>query len=589
MARDNSVGRGIWDYLRDLFHVVIYRPIRYGTLALGEHSIPGIAWAVTVLYAITVASILLANPLRAASPLDSVINDTGNIVVPAFLIPAVLCLIALSFALLLAGSQRSPWWRRILYLIVVGGSLTSTAAICTGFGGPGLLAWAAWGMLALTLLYVVVMWTGRTPPGLDVLVLVLLCAGIFLVSYRSLVTLAFTTQDSPELITTALTLGYLGSLALPVAFLAGMSATAFGVSILSWGGEEAVSRAGAIVGGVILGVLLLWQWNSFLQGFGSGVLEFIGSLLAALLVLILCALAWWACTRNAVQRDSSPLAVTAASLTVAVPVAYAISAPAIIGAVLGQAGVAFASLLPGPIYEALSGMLTLAGSSVFVTLTRALTVAGLAVGAAVLVRRGRAMIAAVAAVSAVVLGTFFWLGRVLGGILWTPSTIGDIGILAATLLVILWAFQRSLDRRRLSFLVLLALLSALVRQADFFAVPVGFIIGASSVALLIVGLIWGFLIDGGEVHEDAPGFPRDRRLLVLLGTFLFSVTIVAWAVIGKDVGTVRVLAGTTTLAVQTLGTAMIIALVLEAGFALWRIRRAPEIPVAAAAEGTTFP
>jgi hypothetical protein len=148
--------------------------------------------------------------------------------------------------------------------------------------------------------------------------------------------------------------------------------------------------------------------------------------------------------------------------------------------------------------------------------------------------------------------------------MWTPSALGNVGVVCATVLSLVWTFTRRWDRSRATFILVLALMSALIRQADFFAVPLGFLIGASAAALLIVGLVWGFLVDGGDAHADTPGFPRDRRLLALLGTFLFAITVVAWAVIGKDVGMTAALAATSRLALVTLGSALVIAVVLAA-------------------------
>ena len=135
-APDESVPRWIARFVSDLWRITIFQPVRYGTLDLGVHSrgVAGIAWAVVLLYTLTIASIIFAGPLRSSSPLLSSIGATSAAVVPTFLLPAALCLLAVAFGLLLAGSQRAPWWRRILYLIVIGAVLATVAAVGSGLG-----------------------------------------------------------------------------------------------------------------------------------------------------------------------------------------------------------------------------------------------------------------------------------------------------------------------------------------------------------------------------------------------------------------------------------------------------------------------
>jgi hypothetical protein len=207
------------------------------------------------------------------------------------------------------------------------------------------------------------------------------------------------------------------------------------------------------------------------------------------------------------------------------------------------------------------------------TATRVLVIAGLAVGAALLVRRGSVLLGAIAGVDAVVLATYFWVPSAISDWMWTPPSIGNVGLVVATVLAVAWTIRRTWDGARMSFLLVLALLSSLVRQADFFALPVGFLIGASAVAVLVIGLVWGFLTDGGGAHQDTPGFPRDRRLLTVLGEFLFATTVVAWAVIGKDVGMAATLSSASAQAVLTLGSALIISVLLASASPWMRVRR----------------
>jgi hypothetical protein len=558
---------GMRGFIADVWRMVIFRPVRFGTLDLSAHSrsVAGIAVGVAVLYGITVASILLANPLRSASSLKTSVNSGGFITVPSLLVPAVLCLLGVAFGLLLAGSQRSPWWRRILYLVVVWGALVSISGIAAGVGSSRALSITGAVLSAAILLYCGAMWAGRTRAAWDAVILVMLASGIMLAAHRSIILQDLIGAQSGELITVSLLLAEVSALALPIAYLSGVNAAAFGVSIIGWSGADIGRRAAGWVGAAVVAVVLVWQWQSLAreviedaQAIGFLLRESLG----AAVLFAMGALVWRLVHLGRRERVKSSVDVAAASVVLALPVAYGITSPAFIAALLGSLGASLGTLLPDQVMSPVNFLLGVVGTSAFVTTTRVLVVVGLVLGAVVLVRRATPLLGAIAAVDALVLATFFWGPLVVPDWMWTPSSVGNVGLLTATVLVVVWSARRSWDRSRLSFVLVLALLSALVRQADFFAVPVGFMIGASAVAVLIVGLVWGFLTDGGDVHEDAPGFPRDRRLITLLGEFLFAITVVAWAVIGKDVGTSASLSGVSTQALLTLGTALIISVVL---------------------------
>ncbi len=560
--------RAVRTFLADLWRIVIFQPVREGTLSLKGHSrgVAGIVLGVTALYVLTVASILFANPIRSASSLRTSVNATGFVAVPSLLLPAVLCLLGIAFGLLLAGSQQAPWWRRILYLAVVWGALISVVGICVGLGASRSLAITSVVLAFVVLAYCIVMWFGRTAPAWDAVVLVVLTSGILLAAYRSLVLQALLGTESGELITVSFILTQVASLALPGAFLSGVNATAFGVSIVSWSGDDIGRRAVWWFVGAIVVFVLGWQWISFGMGVGSG-LDAVGSLaregVAAFVLLSACTLVWLSVRRRrASSEDSSPVDVAAACVGVAIPVAYGVTSSAFIAALLSALVASLNTVVPEQVIAQISALLDLVASNAFITTTRVLVVAGLAVATLVLLRRGSHLIAAIAGVNALVVATTFWGGQIAPDWPWTPSSLGNIGLIYATFLGLWWTARRSWDRDRAAFILVLCLLSALVRQADFFAVPLGFVIGASAAALLIVGLIWGFLTEGGEAHEDSPRYPKDRQMLVLLGSFLFAITVVGWAVIGKDVGTSLLLSAAATQGLQMLGSAMIVVVVL---------------------------
>lgn len=573
-----SVAKAVWHFISDLLRIVIFQPVRYGTLALGSHSagVAGITWAVTLLYGLTVASILMANPLRSVSPIQAQIDATSNLVVPAFLIPAVLCLLGISFGLLLAGSQRAPWWRRVLYLVVVGAILGSVAAIGAALGQGGALSWATVAVLLVAIAYVVLMWLRRTRPAIDAIVLVSLSSLTLLLTYRSLVLQSVLGSGGEQTVTAAsLILQQVATLALPVAFLSGINAAALGISVVAWGGEELGRRAAMWVSLLVAGIALGLQWVFIARDAimdSSAVPGRVTRVVAAVVIIAVCWIMWRLCRGRGGARDVSPVRVSSSGVAVAVPVSYGVTAAAFIGALVGAVVIALQLVASPEAAKPLMGLLDLTGSTAFSSAVRVAAIVGLLLGAVVLVRRGERLLAEVAAVYAVILGSVY-ITVIPPEWFWTPSAVGDVGLIAATGCAIAWTARGSWHRGRAAFILTLAFLSALVRQADFFAVPLGFLIGASATALLIVGLVWGFLTDGGEAHENAPRYPGDRQLLVLLGTFLFGAAIVAWAVLGKVVATTLLLSEVSALALQTLGTALIIVVIFEASGLAFRGRQ----------------
>jgi hypothetical protein len=90
------------------------------------------------------------------------------------------------------------------------------------------------------------------------------------------------------------------------------------------------------------------------------------------------------------------------------------------------------------------------------------------------------------------------------------------------------------------------------------------------VGLLVFGLAWSFVTGGGASHEDSRWLTADRRMLIFVGEALYALAITAWAVIGRQAEAVATLASFATLAVLTLGTAMVLA----SAFALAPLARA---------------
>ena len=557
-------------------------PVRRGTLYLRDHpaSIAGITWGVAVVYAVVLLGIVFARPLRASTPFEVVVGtEGGNAIVPDFLVPAILVLLAISFALVLAGSQRCRLWLRALMFVVVVGLLTGFVVGALGEGSDLLAGGLAIGGLVLVAAWCVVVWTGRTRAQVDAFVFLVLCGATLLSAYAAqLGREASGGGDALVLANLLVLLTYLGVLATPIAFLAGLDAVALGTSVIGEAGER-LGRTGAPwVAAVVAAAVIAWQafaiapdrWADLT---GDGAASLGRHLVIAIAIIAACVLAWWLCHRVAGRADDRADAARVADDAglVGEPVSYGLTAPLVLTSLVGVALYAGGPRWPEEVFNGLSDALDwLARGGVFAA-ARLIVVVALLAFAAVMARRRRSLVASVAAIDAIVIAAFYGLPEISPEWSMTTDALGDVGLVLAVVLLAWWAATRSLDRPRMALVLALALLSALIRQADFFSLPFGFLIGASTLALLLVGLVWGFLTDGGSAHDDLPHYPRDRRLLLMLGRSLFGLSIVAWAVIGKEVQVSASLGDVTAQSVMTLGTALIITTVIAAAAAVnWR-------------------
>ncbi len=560
----------MWDFVGAMVMNVLVTPVRSGTLALRTHpaSIVGITWVVTAIVGILIVTIMAANPLREMSDFIAVVDSAGNSVVPAFLVPAMLLLLALSSALVLAGSQRLRLSLRIAILVAVTAILANLIASSMTVNSEGSGAWIPWVALATIAGYSFAIWTQRTNAAIDFLVLLVLALIVAVSAYRGFIAGTEVIETRFDLITTSTLLVTLTSLALPIAFTSGLSATQLGVSIATQATEFVSRRVSARVASLILVVAIVWQVMAItpglMQRWGElGLARSLGAVMGALLVIGLAVLCWRFAHRAggvSTEPDAATIAVA-----VAVPIAYTIMAPVLISNVLALIGATVALGRSAEMQSTVVVLVEATGSDTAIVLARMAVVVGLCVTALITRRRGQVRLTAVLLIDALMITLIVFLrGPMLAlGLDWSVAELGNIGLLIGIVTLMVWGARRALSPHRLTILFTIVLLSALLRQADYFAVPVGFLIGASAMALLIVGLVWGFLTDGGATHEDTARSPRDGKLLLFLGTFLFGIAIVAWAAIGKQVYLAAQLSSTTAFAVATIGSAYVLITILD--------------------------
>lgn len=564
--------RTLWDLIWSLVRNVLVIPVSTGTLNLRSQPpmIAGITWVVAAIIGVLIAGIIAANPLRELTDFIAVVDETGNSVVPAFMIPLMLFLLAIAIALVLAGSQRLRLWLRVMLLIACSAILAFLVSSSITVQASGAAVVIPWTALGLIIGYSFVIWTGRTNAAIDVGILLILVTIVTLFSYRSFVAGIAVIETRFDLVTTTTLLVTLVSLAMPLAFVSGINATRLGVSIAEQAGAFIGRRVPVLVASIILVGVIIWQVVAIMPNLlnrwsALGPVDSLGAFAGGVLIILACIALWQiahyrADRRELVEEDTSQIAAD-----VTLPIAYTLLAPILLSNLAALTGVTVALGRSEQAQAFVLALVDALASNTAILIARVVLLIGLVFFAVRMMRRGRPRTAAVLLIDA------FFIALIIYGpglttalrLNWSVVDLGNIGLVIGVVLFTMWAVRRSLTPDRLVVLYSIVLLSALIRQADYFALPIGFLIGASAIALLIVGLIWGFLTDGGAAHEDTPYYPRQGKILLFLGNFLFGIAIVAWAAIAKQVALAAQLADTTALAVASVGSAYVIINVLD--------------------------
>ncbi|WP_152364781.1 hypothetical protein [Microlunatus speluncae] len=158
----------------------------------------------------------------------------------------------------------------------------------------------------------------------------------------------------------------------------------------------------------------------------------------------------------------------------------------------------------------------------------AVTVAAGLVITAVAVRRRRRGLAELAIVA-----TLLCLVRLLT-LLEVPFVAVSLDDLAAVVVVVTvvatigWAVRRRLTPVRQEAVALALVLGLAVALRELVADPLGWLLGSTGGALMIIGLVWGLLTGGAEANQDSPRFPRPARALALVGYFTIAMVITAF-------------------------------------------------------------
>lgn len=552
--------------IRGTLRSALAEPVRSGTFDLRRHSAgaAGVAFAAAGLFTLLLAAIILATPLRSLGPLTGVDSGAGGgaITLPGALIPLTLALIGCCLALIVTGALRGhiaiASGAVIMAALVLAVILASAGGV-DPVSGPPLAGYAVIvGLIVVAAL--LRRWRGSVLRDLVALLIPTMLA--LVLAERAFRAGAAISGVRVDVVAVAVVLTFLATLAIPVALNSGLAAVDVGVGLVIGVLTGLLARTpraltGLIGTTIVLGVLL---WNLREPWPASRLLTVAcGGVSVALVALV------WSLTRARSAAD--PTAVREATGGIGLPASYLLAAPVIIGGALGMAGVVLSATgTPGaaalvPVRDA---FLTGPGPA----LGRVAVIAGLVWVALRASGRGRTRsgrrgaaerhVAAAAGITAVIATAV-----ALDAARWPWWSWSPAGTAVALLIaVLLWAatrWRRGYPVPSAPLIVVLGL-TALLHQADALALPIALLLQGSATAVLVVGLAWGMLTDGGAAHRGTRLLTRDAVLLLILGNLLFAATIVMWASVGRQPLVASELQAAATLGVAIFGTSLVLHL-----------------------------
>lgn len=530
------IGRPV-AFLRGVVAQTVVRPVQEGRIR--EDGWPYGLRAVVLLayvgFAFAGVLVVASGSIRRESVLEPV--GTGTIRLPEPAVWMLTTLFSFGLSLLLTAALRSPWWLRLLAVLVVLAALAGWALRTPGTSGS---VW--WPVLVLTLLVALVVLVAvrsRRPFAWWELGAVWAISAACLVAglVENHYSIDFGADQVPLLLQyLAAILGYL---VLPTAMVAGASVAEVCLRLTVAATQQAQRLAHHWVPYAVLGVVVLARGvqvvrelatrDPVTQGWDVVVpsLVLVG-LLAAVGVSLL-TVARRRSARVAVddlgdELTAVGLAVGAALILVSLPVQLAVGVVPLL-AVLDTSGTiigsdvdvsAFISSLVDPIRAVVGlGVLLLAFRAA---------------------RRGHATRALVLGMVGVVLVT---LARTLvQGPQVRAGVDPDVLNLVATAVVLVGGVaqlvRRSLTRPRALALAGALTICALFSSRNFISDPVGALLGFSGAALVLFGLVWDLFTGSAWANGESRRFARPTRVLLVLANSVTTMSVLAFAALVRD-------------------------------------------------------
>ncbi|MBA3529321.1 MAG: hypothetical protein H0T91_08460 [Propionibacteriaceae bacterium] len=521
--------------LRAVFSKVVAEPIRTGMLRR-ENWPPGLNMiAVVSLVAYLAATQLVLWSSAARQHFRLAVS--GTLSVPQALLPAMVCLTVLALALLVAGALHAPVPVRIA------GQILSGLVLSTGAGYAVEGVWSvaflvpasAW--LALLALQVV-RWRHGFVWWEFPVVLVLLLAG--LVTPLALVIRNRLLGDEGSALTVIwLSVLLISAVAVPTTMVAGVALTEVAFRTALWSVEVVSSEVGVRSFGIILGVLGVGSLASLIWGLAASdallsqqVLDYGGSAVVALLIGVL----WFAVDTVADRRapgstrvNQLPDDLRRIGLLVAITLGSIIVAAVAsveVGAFLSlpietsfpesgaaELGTAIMNLFSHD--DLLDGVVAFAaaGGCLFACVWQARRA-----------RRGPAELLAAMSVFLVLRGL-----RFTGVVRWPYSldALGGVAVGVCLVLGLRWLVARELTARRREALAVCLLLALAVNHRELLSDPFGAVLGLAGGAALLFGLLWNLLTGSEDANAESRTFPRESRVLLVIGNITLGMTVLA--------------------------------------------------------------
>lgn len=553
----------------------------------------------TVAFCLAVLIILAAPLIRAASPLTV---SVGAIVLslPRLMLPTIFWLIILSIALMQTAALHTRRRTTVVLTVVASLVLLFIGALDFGVdaaGGMAVTAGKVVSVLAVIALVVLVIVRRRARfAWWEFPVVLTIMGGAMVVALaRSAAQSApFGIDFGPP--TASLVISTIGLLAVPAALAAGVAVAEFAIGAATSAvsavqrplvrardreGQRGDSAPSTLPVVLVVAFLLVAAWRvielAVGLALGTGSVLDLADLPLSIGVIVVVGAIWWLLARARRGAPATIDEVMSRLDDVGLPVAAALTitlAPVIILLLSAQVLVAW-----GVDSATLVGIFvvaeTLRGSAVFTVVRVVVAVAliALALRAARRGRRGTPELLAAIGVMALlsVLPTL-----VETPLTWSSEALAVTIALASIVLAIVLALQRRLDARRLALLTVALLLSAAAAWRDVLADPLSALIGASGIALVLFGFVWGFVTDADVTHADSGAYPRASRVLLFLANAVFGVAVLAFGTLARDLAVGIDLDAFAELGDTLLGTALILSAVL----AVWAGATARAAPAA---------
>ncbi len=368
----------------------------------------------------------------------------------------------------------------------------------------------------------------------------------------------------------------IGLLAVPAALAAGVAVAEFAVTAATSAVAAlerprardrgaAVSRAVPVILLAAFALVAVWRIGELLVGSVAGLGSVIDPVDLPLSMGIVAAVAglWWLIGR---LRGAAATTIDDVMLRlddVGFPVAAALTitlAPVVVLLLSAQVLVSW-----GVGSDAVGGVFAVAEllrSSDTQSVVRLLVGVGLLIAAVIAARRGSRgvpeLLAAIA-VLAIVSVLPFVSPLTLS---WSYESMAAIIAVGTLLLTTVLAVRGLLDARRLALLTIALLLSAATAWRDVLADPLSVLIGASGIALVLFGFVWGFVTDADITHRGSPAYPVPARVMLFLANAVFGVTVLAFGSLARDLGAAIDLDAFAQFGDELLGTSLLLASVM---------------------------